>query len=207
MPPQERLWAALAADAGARLGSLLPGRKKGPTSVDPSLLLEEARRQHALIQVFKPPSTLRMVPVDVPRRRAREEGHSRRHILRLAIPAKRYQGALEVGKITVSRIHVGVGRSRLDQVYGDVARPEFASKAARKRVERGFCHVIHRTGVTNDAFGAGRADSDDAASRFKVGNGGLRSEHRRTHVDVQQRIDVIHADVGDRIVKRDCRHC
>ncbi len=53
-------------------------------------------------------------PGDLPRRGSCEERDSRRHILRFAVSTKRYEGSLKVCEITISRIHLSVGRTRLD---------------------------------------------------------------------------------------------
>jgi hypothetical protein len=67
---------------------------------------------------------------DVPCRGAGEERDGRRYILRFAVATQRDQGSLELSGVTIGGIHVGVGRTRLDQVDSDVSRSEFASKAS-----------------------------------------------------------------------------
>ena len=81
---------------------------------------------------------------DLSGRRAGQKGHRGGDVIRLTVMSDGNKLTLRVGLLPVRRVHIAVGRARMHQVYGNVARPEIAGEAAGQRVERRFGHGVDR---------------------------------------------------------------
>nr|BAM71405.1 hypothetical protein [Ralstonia pickettii] len=96
------------------------------------------------------------------------------------------------------RIHVGVGRTRLDVVDGDAARTQVACHALHQAQQRGLAHGIRAAAGERHAVGIGAADIDDAAALPHVRQCSFRGDEDGAHVDGERLVEVLQREALDR---------
>ncbi|MCY1299943.1 hypothetical protein D9M70_494930 [compost metagenome] len=96
------------------------------------------------------------------------------------------------------RVHVGIGRSRLDVVHGDAARPQVARHALHQPQQRGLAHRIRAAAGERHPLGIGAADVDDAAALAHVRQRCPGRDEHRAHVDGQGLVKVFQRQRLDR---------
>lgn len=115
-------------------------------------------------QAFNPPSTSSPVLEISPGGRAGEEGDRRGDVFRLAVVTDRNHLALGFRLFSVFRVHIAVGRPRMDKVNGDPARAQITRRATGQGVEGGLGHGVNRDARHGHAVSQTAADVDDSSA-------------------------------------------
>eukprot|EP01035_Chromulina_nebulosa_P035017 gene35018-biopygen22837 len=85
----------------------------------------------------------------------------------------------------IGGVAFGIDRPGLDEVRGDIARPEIARQPAHHSAQRRLARGVERRACPGRAVGDDTADHDDAATRDHLFGNALCGNERGADIDVE----------------------